>query len=89
VGSLAYLTLVFESHPVTIVAADAVPVEPLDVDQVDINLGQRCGLESPVGVLAGWLAVCVCVGVCVRARARARVCVCRCVGVGVGGCVCQ
>eukprot|EP00884_Botryococcus_braunii_P009161 jgi/Botrbrau1/18246/Bobra.0844s0001.1 len=53
VGSLGYLTLVFEGHPVTIIAADGVPVHPLEVDQIDINLGQRYDVllkaDQPVG----------------------------------------
>jgi Multicopper oxidase len=31
-----------QGHKVTIVAADATPTEPLEVECVDVNLGQRC-----------------------------------------------
>ena len=42
-GSLTYLTLDFAGHNMTIVAADAMPVQPLSVRYLDINLGQRSG----------------------------------------------
>ncbi|GAB4813291.1 hypothetical protein N2152v2_000337 [Parachlorella kessleri] len=40
-ATLTYQTVCFDAHTVTIVAADAVPVEPLEVECVDINSGQR------------------------------------------------
>jgi L-ascorbate oxidase len=41
-GSLLYQTLCFEGHNVTIVAADAIPITPLEANRcIDINLGQR------------------------------------------------
>ena len=40
-GSLTYLTLVFEGHNMTIVAADATLTEPLNVSSLDVNAGQR------------------------------------------------
>ncbi|KAK9837176.1 hypothetical protein WJX81_008696 [Elliptochloris bilobata] len=40
-GSLAYQTLCFEGHNLTIVAADGYPTKPLVVSCLDINLGQR------------------------------------------------
>lgn len=49
-GSLAFLSVCFAGHSVTVVAADAYPVEPLPVQCVDINLGQRCA--------PGWRAPC-------------------------------
>ncbi|CAL8462933.1 g2467 [Coccomyxa elongata] len=52
-GSLAYLTVCFADHNVTIVAADAYPTNPLTVPCVDINLGQRYDVllkaDRPVG----------------------------------------
>ena len=45
-GSLDFLTVCFDRHNVTIVAADAYPTEHLQVQCVDINLGQRCVIES-------------------------------------------
>ena len=50
-GSLLFMTVCFAGHNVTIAAADAYPVNPLSVDCVDINLGQRCGCISFCG---GW-----------------------------------
>ena len=41
IGGLTYQTVCFEGHNVTIVAADAVPVDPLLTKCVDINIGQR------------------------------------------------
>ena len=41
-ASLAFLSVCFGGHNVTVVAADAYPVDPLPVQCVDINLGQRC-----------------------------------------------
>jgi len=35
------MTVCIEDHPMTLVAADAVPIEPITVDCVDINSGQR------------------------------------------------
>lgn len=43
-GSLAYLSVCFSGHNVTVVAADAYPVSPFTASCVDINLGQRCAL---------------------------------------------
>ena len=40
-GSLLFLSVCFDRHNVTIVAADAYPVNPQPVSCVDINLGQR------------------------------------------------
>lgn len=41
-GNLLYQSICFEGHTVTIVAADAIPVDPVSNQQcVDINLGQR------------------------------------------------
>ena len=40
-GTLVYQTVCFEDHPVTIVAADAYPIAPLNSTCVDINAGQR------------------------------------------------
>ncbi|KAK9907756.1 hypothetical protein WJX75_009340 [Coccomyxa subellipsoidea] len=52
-GSLAYLSVCFADHNVTIVAADAYPTNPLTVLCVDINLGQRYDVllkaDRPVG----------------------------------------
>ncbi len=53
-GSLAYLTVCFANHNVTIVAADAYPTNPLTMPCVDINLGQRCALHRVALVL--WLS---------------------------------
>jgi hypothetical protein len=39
--TLTYQTVCFGGHKVTVVAADAVPVEPLEVACVDVNSGQR------------------------------------------------
>lgn len=50
-GSLAYLTVCFADHNVTIVAADAYPTNPLTVPCVDINLGQRYALHHMVELL--------------------------------------
>jgi FtsP/CotA-like multicopper oxidase with cupredoxin domain len=43
-GSLAFLSVCFSGHNVTVFAADAYPIIPLNVSCVDINLGQRCAL---------------------------------------------
>lgn len=40
-ASLTYLTVCFGGHNVTVVAADARPVEPFSVECVDVNAGQR------------------------------------------------
>ena len=40
-GSLLFYTVCFDKHNVTIIAADAYPVNDLSVPCVDINLGQR------------------------------------------------
>ena len=40
-GSLAFLSVCFAGHNVTVVAADAYPINPLQATCVDINLGQR------------------------------------------------
>ena len=40
-GSLVPISVCFEGHNVTIIAADAVPVEPLAAQCVEVNLGQR------------------------------------------------
>lgn len=40
-GSLLYHTLCFEGHNVTVVAADAMPIQPFSVECIDINIGQR------------------------------------------------
>ena len=41
-GSLAYQTVCFEGHNVTIIAADATPTEPVSFGScVDVNSGQR------------------------------------------------
>ena len=40
-GSLAYLSICVEGHSLTVIAADGVPVQPLNVTCVDLNLGQR------------------------------------------------
>ena len=41
-GSLAFLSVCFAGHNVTVMAADAYPINPLQAACVDINLGQRC-----------------------------------------------
>lgn len=43
-GSLAFLSVCFADHSVTVVAADAYPIDPFVAKCVDINLGQRCAL---------------------------------------------
>ena len=48
-GSLLFMTVCFAGHNVTIVAADAYPVNPLSIDCIDINLGQRCGCIRSCG----------------------------------------
>ena len=41
-GSLAYQTVCFEGHNVTVVAADATPTQPVSFGPcVDVNVGQR------------------------------------------------
>ena len=50
-GSLLYSTVCFGRHNVTIIAADAYPVNPLTVSCVDINLGQRWVLLGQVSAL--------------------------------------
>ena len=40
-ASLAYQSVCFEGHDLTIVAADAYPVQPVNVTCLDINSGQR------------------------------------------------
>jgi len=38
-----YMTVCFEKHNVTVVAADAMPITPQTFSQcVDVNAGQRC-----------------------------------------------
>jgi FtsP/CotA-like multicopper oxidase with cupredoxin domain len=51
-GSLAFLSVCFAGHNVSVVAADAYPIDPLQAACVDINLGQRCLPGFP----AVWLA---------------------------------
>lgn len=40
-ASLVMLTFAVEGHKMTIIAADGTPTEPLTVDSVDVNSGQR------------------------------------------------
>lgn len=41
-ATLVYMTVCFEKHDVTVVALDAVPVEPKTFKEcVDVNTGQR------------------------------------------------
>eukprot|EP00884_Botryococcus_braunii_P020031 jgi/Botrbrau1/6711/Bobra.0324s0002.1 len=41
VASLGYVTVVFQGHNVTLVAADGTPMEPTEVSQIDVNNGMR------------------------------------------------
>jgi Multicopper oxidase len=54
-----------QGHKLTIVAADDTPVEPLEVDCVDVNLGQRCCTEQRCSSVACLFYVCT------RAQAKA------------------
>lgn len=40
-GSLALQTFYVTGHDLTIVAADAIPTDPIQVSSVDLNVGQR------------------------------------------------
>lgn len=46
-STLVYLTVCFEGHNVTLVAADASPIDPISFGPcVDLNSGQRCILPG-------------------------------------------
>jgi hypothetical protein len=53
-GNLLYLSVCFEGHNVTIVAADATPTVPIEVECVDINLGQRW---AKLDVKSYWIGI--------------------------------
>ena len=55
-GSLVYQTVCFEGHNVTIVAADAIPTDPVSFGPcVDVNSGQRYCTTAPPGFMQQFL----------------------------------
>lgn len=58
IGGLTYQTVCFEGHNVTIVAADAVPVDPIVAKCIDINIGQRYDVILTANQAAGayWIS---------------------------------